>query len=191
MNTLDELTDAMNALGEAGEEIGFGSELFDITTEIYEDLSNGMEAWAKNCQTSWKENAPWQTGNLRSSIDYEINLEELKAWVGVNVDKLLSVAGQDLPFKRVIYKLEDGETISSQEQFNKYCHRKHHGMPDYDYTLYADGRKQSPEKGWGAKSAGGKGARGVSDYPPERAQPTPFIEAIWFELAKKEKAEIF
>ena len=163
MSKLDNLQDALTKLSEAGAGLGLSEQLDDFGANLYEDLVSGIEQWGERCKSEWAEQAPWQTENLRNSIDYDTDLEELKVWVGVDVDRLLSVAGQTLPFKRRKYYY--GEEVKDSQV-----------MPDYDYTYEANevavsAGKQNPAPGDGAL--------------------TPFIEEIWHVIAQNEKERIF
>lgn len=168
MTKADKLQDALEALGSAGVAAGFGDALYDTAADLYEDIFNSLEQWGENCERRWIDNAPWETGNLRDSIAYDIDVDNLESWVGVDVDTLLLPAGQERPFRRTeyYYKYGGGEPMVVDSQI----------MPDYDYTMKANEN---------AVSAGG------ANPPAGKGVPTPFIDEIWRVIAAQEKERIF
>lgn len=167
MSKLSKLDKALTDFADAGVAVGFSDDLYDWAFAFREGAISGLEDWANLCEGDWKEDAPWQTQNLSESVDSEVNEDNLEAWVGVNVDRLLMHAGEELPFKRRKYYYNmNGKTITIDSQI----------MPDYDYTEEANST---------AVSAGGKNPS-RSDAPR-----TPFIEEIWRAKAQKNKERIF
>lgn len=167
MSKLSELQETLSELIDAGAGLGIEDQLDNFAVELSDSLIGGLEEWGESCQRLWADNAPWQTENLRDSVAYDTNEEDIEAWVGVDVDRLLSVAGQELPFRRCEYVFnQKGKIVTIDSQV----------MPDYDYTEEADKN---------AVSAGG------ANPPAGEGTPTPFIEEIWYVLAKNEQERIF
>lgn len=151
--------------GELGDEVG----------EVAAEVADKEIDWAANTKSDWVESAPWATGNLRDSIDVDASDFPKSMTVGVDRDKLLSRAGQNL------FTIRKG-----------YSNKKSK-IPDFDYTEAIDeGRTINGDK-YSAVSA----SKTVDPIQPtiEREYAhrihTPFIREIWFELAKKNKKEIF
>lgn len=165
MSNLSKLEFALGEVVESADAIGL--DLSDFAADFDNSVEEGLTVWAEECEKQWKDQAPWQTENLRESVASEVDTDNLQAWVGVDRDRLLSVAGEELPFqRRKYYYNQNGKVMTKDSQI----------MPDEDYVDIANAN---------AVSAGGR------NPAPGEGSPTPFIEEIWYAIADIVKERIF
>lgn len=166
------MTDALDELEEVASNFGL-SDLVDQVDGYLEDVNAAIIEWVDRVIQIWYDSAPWATGNLRESIDYD-DSDFPNVAVGVDVEKLMARAGQVLPMKRKGYT-ERGI--------------KEHEVPKYaDYPIWVDEGVRKNGDDWNASSASLL-PNSEREYWFDRH--TPFIDEIWFEQAMSIKKEIF
>lgn len=98
-----------------GDDFGIGTTITDALTTLMNAMDKSGEKWADQTALGWYEDTPYQTENLKESIDFEANCPEYI--VGVNLDLLLGP--KQRPARRTpILGMID--------------------IPDYDYTEEAN-----------------------------------------------------
>lgn len=168
------LESALNALTEVADYFGI-SDVKEQVIDYLDEFAGAEAEWMTQVQNDFYKSAPWRTGNLRESIDTDYD-DFPTVRVGIDRNKLMARAGQKVKAIREIY---GGQEFKISR------------VPTYP-ELIDEGTTAYGER-WNAVSASST----VDPIEPNAAREmnrgahTPYIEAIWGELAQKRKKEIF
>lgn len=154
----------------------FGLSNIEKAFEDYlDDFAEAEARWTEETVNDWYETAPWRTGNLRNAIDFDDDKFPTMT-VGIDKAKLTARAGQEV---RAVRKAYQGEKfkISGYASYPEWV--------DERVTRHGDEYKAVSA----SSSANPIEPQASREY--NKGTHTPFIDEIWFELAKKHKKEIF
>lgn len=174
------LESALDKLAEVADYFSI-ADVKEQVVDYLDDFAGAETEWMGLVEDDFYESAPWRTGNLREAIDTDYD-DFPTVRVGIDQDKLMARAGQRVRLIRRAY-LDNGPFSAQEVKLSK--------VPTYP-ELIDEGTTAYGEE-WKAVSASST----VDPIEPNTAREmnrgthTPYIEAIWWELAQKRKKEIF